>query len=147
MIKINKLLPFIVSFLISPAIKAQFPERDLTRNPISDCLGGPHCVSSLASDPNRKIESIQFTGDISSFKSRATLAFEKMPRTKIIRATDNYLHVEFTSAIMGFTDDFEIYLDPATNKIDLRSSSRVGYYDLGANGRRVKSFRQIFLAN
>jgi len=47
-----------------------------------------------------------------------------------------------TTSIMGFKDDIIIRLRPAESGtlIDLRSASRVGRSDLGANARRIREF-------
>ena len=53
-------------------------------------------------------------------------------------------HVEATDTSLwfGFVDDIVIRIQPAIegSKIDLRSASRVGQGDLGANARRVHNF-------
>jgi hypothetical protein len=44
--------------------------------------------------------------------------------------------------IMGFLDDvaIRIYAEPTGSRIDIRSSSRFGEQDLGANARRIRAF-------
>ena len=51
-----------------------------------------------------------------------------------------------TTAIMGFKDDVVIRLNTNADGtlVDLRSVSRVGISDLGANAARIRSFLQIF---
>ncbi len=51
-----------------------------------------------------------------------------------------------TTAIMGFKDDVVIRLrtDEAGTKIDLRSVSRVGVGDIGANAKRIRAFITAF---
>ncbi len=66
---------------------------------------------------------------------------QSLPRTKIIAETDNYLYAEFTSAMMGFVDDVEFYVDEAAKVIHVRSASRLGQSDLGVNRKRVESLR------
>ncbi len=68
----------------------------------------------------------------------------EFPRTKVITATDDYLHVEFASAIFRFTDDVEFYVDERNSVIHVRSASRVGYSDMGANRRRIEEIRAAF---
>ncbi|MEM8660401.1 MAG: DUF1499 domain-containing protein [Pseudomonadota bacterium] len=57
--------------------------------------------------------------------------------TGIIEAVD-------TTAVMGFQDDIVIRLRPSANgtEVDLRSVSRVGVGDFGANANRIKAFTQ-----
>jgi len=42
---------------------------------------------------------------------------------------------------MGFVDDLELQLRPQDALIAVRSASRLGYGDLGANRRRVEALR------
>ena len=52
---------------------------------------------------------------------------------RIIQAT-------FTSAIFKFVDDVQVRID--TDNHQVRSSSRVGYSDLGVNRKRIERLRQ-----
>jgi len=51
-----------------------------------------------------------------------------------------YLHATFRSRIFGFVDDLECRQDGAV--IQVRSASRLGWWDLGANRRRVERLRE-----
>ena len=53
----------------------------------------------------------------------------------------NYLHAEFKTTIFAFTDDFEVLLDESG--LQVRSASRVGHSDLGANRKRIERFKQL----
>ncbi len=64
------------------------------------------------------------------------------PRVKIVKRTDQYLHAEFTSAMLRFVDDVELNLRPEAAIIAVRSASRVGYYDFNANRNRVEKLRE-----
>lgn len=67
-----------------------------------------------------------------------------MPRTRVVATTDDYLHVEFTSALLRFVDDVEFRVDVDAGVIHVRSASRVGRYDFGVNRRRVEAIRDAF---
>lgn len=64
-----------------------------------------------------------------------------LPLTRIVRSDPDRLHAECSSPFFGFVDDLIFVLDRNTLKIDLRSSSRVGYSDMGANAERVDQLR------
>ena len=70
---------------------------------------------------------------------------ENTPRLKIIQKEKNYIHAIATSRIMKFIDDIEINNLNQENIFQVKSSSRVGIYDLGVNKRRVQTlhFRLI----
>jgi len=73
-----------------------------------------------------------------------------LPRAKIVSVEDNYLHVEFRSAIFRFVDDVEFLVvipeeqRPTEQRIHFRSASRVGYSDFGVNRRRMEQIRRAF---
>jgi uncharacterized protein (DUF1499 family) len=65
------------------------------------------------------------------------------PRTTLIRASENYIHAEFR-VNTGFTDDVEFLIDEADGVVHVRSASRLGYWDFGANRKRIETFRQMY---
>jgi uncharacterized protein (DUF1499 family) len=67
-----------------------------------------------------------------------------MPRTRIVSASETALRAEFTSRLFRFVDDVDCIVDPAASVIQIRSASRVGYSDLGANRKRVDAIRTAF---
>ncbi len=123
---------------------SQLPERDLKSNPITDCTGGPHCVTTRTPDSNRKIKPISFENKNADFQSIAVSVINSMPRSHIVRGEKNYVYAEFTSAVLRFVDDFEVYWDSQTKLVDIRSSSRIGYDDLGINQKRTEKFQELF---
>ena len=70
---------------------------------------------------------------------RAIIA--EMPRTLILEETGDYLRVQFTTQILRFKDDVEFHLVTAGGIVHIRSASRVGYSDFGANRKRVEMIR------
>ena len=70
---------------------------------------------------------------------------ENTPRLEIIEKENNYIHAIATSRIMKFIDDIEIKNLYQDNIFQVKSSSRLGIYDLGVNKRRVQTlhFRLI----
>ena len=74
---------------------------------------------------------------------------ENTPRLEIINKEKDYIHAIATSRIMKFIDDIEIKNLNQDNIFQIKSSSRLGIYDLGVNKRRVNTlrFRLIDLYN
>ena len=66
---------------------------------------------------------------------------ENTPRIEIIKKEKNYIHAIATSRIMKFIDDIEIKSLSQDNIFQVKSSSRLGLYDLGVNKRRVQTLR------
>lgn len=62
----------------------------------------------------------------------------------IRKETDTYIAATFSSSFFRFVDDFEVRIDPEHSLVHIRSASRVGYSDSGANRKRAKRFREAF---
>jgi len=106
------------------------------------CPSSPKCVSSDATDRRHSIAPFKII--VKPEDGWAVLVEEiaELPRTMLVTATDAYLHAEVKSALFGFVDDLECHLRPDLNMIALRSSARLGYYDLGVNRKRIEKLRQ-----
>ncbi len=62
----------------------------------------------------------------------------KLMDSKVSGDTSAYLYVQFESLRKGYIDDFEIAL--ADGVANVRTSSRLGYLDLGVNAKRYQWF-------
>ena len=108
---------------------------------LAPCPSTPNCVSSQSTDAEHSIEPFSYSS--ASRKAFADLktVIQSLNRTKVITETPNYLYTEFTSAIMGFVDDVEFYIDAGAKVIHVRSASRLGESDLGVNRQRIETIR------
>ena len=70
----------------------------------------------------------------------------ELKQARVILADSDYIRVEFRSVMFKFVDDVEFLFDDDQNVIHVKSASRVGYYDFGANRKRVEHIRSIFEA-
>lgn len=110
---------------------------------LADCPVTPNCVSSQSMDESYSIASLPYSGDKKEAFLRLKKIIELEERARIITESEEYLHVEFTSMIMGFVDDVEFYF-PDEPLIHVRSASRLGYSDLGVNRKRIERLRELF---
>jgi uncharacterized protein (DUF1499 family) len=67
---------------------------------------------------------------------------QQTERVRIVAREPGYLRAEFTTRWMRYVDDVELELRVQQGVVALRSASRIGYWDLGANRRRVEALRQ-----
>ncbi|WP_413172334.1 DUF1499 domain-containing protein [Anabaena azotica] len=111
---------------------------------LAPCPPSPNCVSSQASDSIHQIAPLSFTSTSEQALSKLKSIIQSLPRTKIITETEDYLYAEFKTALMGFVDDVEFYLDSNAKLIHVRSASRLGYGDLGVNRQRIETIRALF---
>ncbi len=116
------------------------PQQDL----LADCPDSPNCVSTTASRPENHVEPIVFTETVNAAKLKLERIILAMPGSRIVRSENLYIHAEYRSRVFGFVDDLEVLLDEAQQLIFLRSSSRIGYSDLGVNRKRTEQIRRLF---
>lgn len=113
---------------------------------LAPCPSAPHCVSTQATEDGHATAAIPYEASREQARKRLAEIIRSMPRAAIVTDAPDYIHAEFRSRIFGYVDDVEVYLDDRAKLAHLRSSSRQGYYDFGANKSRVEKIRQQFLA-
>ena len=97
---------------------------------LSECVEIAHCVR----------EEWEVTSVETPFKTIKEI-IENSPRSLIVELDGDYLHAEVTSKWMKYVDDLEVSFIPESNKLLVRSESRVGDSDLGVNQKRVDSIK------
>ncbi|PCJ25738.1 MAG: hypothetical protein COA96_06845 [SAR86 cluster bacterium] len=102
---------------------------------LTACPESPNCVSSYESSEEHGIEPISATLE------QIEQVLLTLDEANIVSANNNYLYAEFTSGLMGYVDDVEFLYDQASGLTHVRSASRLGYSDLGANRDRIESIR------
>jgi uncharacterized protein (DUF1499 family) len=140
----------IAFLLVSNNLFAGTPPTNIGVNNgrLAACPSTPNCVNSQAPASNAQyaIAPLQFSGDLPTSMAKLTQIVQALPRTKIVNQTNNYIYAEFTSQLMKFVDDVEFYLDNDTKTIQVRSASRLGDSDLGANRQRIEAIRSKLAA-
>lgn len=139
------LSPILALSLLSAA--AQRPRNLGVKNGrLAACPATPNCVSTQCSDDRNWIAPIHYSGSPEAAMTRLRGVIERMPRARIVSASQNYLHVEFATRLFGFVDDAEFFLESDTHRFHVRSASRAGYTDFGVNRQRVERIRAAFAA-
>jgi len=109
---------------------------------LSPCPASPNCVSSQASDERHRIAPLAFNGDPDAAFARLKQMLAQRSDTAVIEERPGYLRVELRTTF--FVDDGEFQLDRVRRIIHVRSSSRLGYSDLGKNRSRMEDIRREF---
>jgi len=106
---------------------------------LAACPESPNCVSSEEGE----VEPLSFSGppDLAWMRLKRSIQAEG-GTVEIDKVT--YLAASFESAFFRFVDDMEFRLVSDEQLIHLRSASRVGYSDMGANRKRVEKLRELF---
>ena len=105
------------------------------------CPSSPNCVSSDSATEQHQITAIVPKTSLDKSWAAIVEYIQQTPRLALIEEQDNYLKAEATTLIMRFTDDVEFEKRPADNLIAVRSASRIGHSDLGANRDRIEAIR------
>ena len=101
----------------------------------------PNAVSSQASGGYHQIAPLAYKGSPEQAMKALKTIVEGTPNTRIVEIKPDYLYAEYTSALMGFVDDVEFYFPANAKIIHVRSASRLGHSDLGANRKRIEAIR------
>ena len=109
---------------------------------LANCPSTANCVSTQAEDRDHWIAPLTMQADSSGDINVLEGIVSRMPRTRIVEKTPNYLRAEFRSALFRFVDDVEFYVEPESSQIHFRSASRVGRSDLGVNRARMEQIRE-----
>ncbi len=111
---------------------------------LTPCPDSPNCVSSQSEDPSHFIKPLFYKGSMVGARQRLLRVVGSMKRTRVIKETEEYIHVTFTSRWFRFVDDVEFCFAEEAPVIHVRSASRVGYSDLGVNRSRIEKIRRAF---
>ncbi len=111
---------------------------------LAPCPESPNCVSSLAERESQRVAPLLVPGPVDEAMKRVARVIEAMPRARIVTFDDGYLHAEFSSLLFRFVDDLELVHDDSVPGFQIRSASRAGYSDMGANRKRVEALRARF---
>lgn len=114
---------------------------------LKPCPQSPNCVSSLAEDDRHYIKPIRYEGEGAEVRHEILNVLNSLRGVRVTRSDDSYVHAEFSSSIFKFIDDVEFYFDSEKKLVQVRSASRVGYYDFGVNRRRIESIRKMLDQN
>jgi len=109
---------------------------------LQDCPDSPNCVSSDEKGDEHHINPISTTHQPATSIALLKSIIKKDPNLLLIKQIDNYLYAQFTSSILGFVDDLEFIV--GETKIQVRSASRLGYSDFGANRKHIEAVRRQF---
>ena len=133
---------FIILFVILAVLSflsRKVPERGLINGRLSPCPESPNCVCSEHQD-KYSVEPLYFNDSSQKAWERARNALQEMGG-KIEVDKKDYLRAVFTTNIFRFRDDVELRMEAEKSRIQIRSSSRVGYSDFGQNRKRAEKIR------
>lgn len=112
---------------------------------------GPDSVNVVSSYAARQvhtayneIEPIRFSGNAATAFDKLKSIIGAMDGATIIKSEPMYVYAQYRTPLMKFIDDVEFVLDAPNQVIHMRSASRIGRSDLGANRKRLELIRSRF---
>jgi uncharacterized protein (DUF1499 family) len=118
-------------------------EPQLVNGKLRPCAGTPNGVCSECDNPIVRIDPFSFAGSA----EQAWAALQPIIKDNggvVRKAEKEYLWATFLIPVFGFVDDVEFRLSLQEGVIHVRSSSRLGFSDLGVNRGRVEQLRTAF---
>lgn len=119
------------------------PELGLVEGQLRPCPATPNCVCSEYPGKDSYIEALGYSGSSQEAWTRLKKVVADTGG-ELIATQDNYLRAVYKTPWVRFVDDVEFRLDNEQAVIHVRSSSRVGRSDFGANRQRVEKIRERF---
>lgn len=113
------------------------PPVGLVDGKLRACPSSPNCVQSEGADADHSIEPLAYKTDRGASERALEAALGSIGNTQIQARSGDHWHAHNVSRLFRFIDDIEVRFDDAAKQIHLRSGSRVGYSDMGANRKRM----------
>ncbi len=109
---------------------------------LAACPDSPNCVSSLADASDDQHYIAPFTLDENSPDVAAMATWMAgRERCEVLDQADGWVHATCSTALFKWTDDVALLVDADAGVVHVRSASRIGRSDLGANRKRVEAMR------
>ena len=119
------------------------PELGLLNGQLRPCPATPNCVCSEQQVEGAFVEPLVYTTTADDAWRKIKQAIVETGGV-VLTEQNGYLHARYKTPLMRYVDDVELRLDENKQVIHIRSASRVGHSDLGANRKRVGRIRATF---
>ena len=127
---------------------AQKPDLGVVDKALKPCDSKPRCVCSFEnSDSDHYISPLSYSIPENELREIIKKVLSEQKRFRILAEKDSYFRVEATTLIFRFKDDLELLIDDDNKMLHFRSSSRIGYNDMGTNRRRVENVKSLISDN
>jgi uncharacterized protein (DUF1499 family) len=131
-------------FIVSSVSGAGVESLGITEGKLAPCPDSPNCVSTQSKSKRHAMEPLPYLQAREATEERILGILKGMKRTEIVEMTESYVHAKCRTALWGFVDDVEFFLDDTARVVHFRSASRLGYYDFGMNRRRMKEISEKY---
>ena len=108
------------------------------------CPDSPNCVSSLNENEKNRVAPLVYMESKDEARQKLLDILNDYNRARVVRSEEDFIHAEFSSLVFRFVDDVLFYFPPDEKIVHVKSASRTGYWDFGANRKRVERIRRKF---
>lgn len=136
-------LAILLYFVVLSLKSRKAPVLGLQQGRLLPCPASPNCVCSEQENTGAYVAPLPL--QTNAGWQQAHKAIRQLGGT-IVSENDTYLHATFTTPLMRYVDDLELRLDTQQQHVHVRSASRVGRSDMGANRKRVERLRALYLS-
>lgn len=121
------------------------PQLGIIQHRLMSCPDTPNCVASRKDTPDtHKIAPFSYQGEQDdAYRQLLNLLNQRKDAIVVEMEHAHYIRADFRTPVLGFIDDVEFFFQQP-GIIHLRSASRIGYSDLGANRKRMEALRELF---
>ncbi|MFT4615031.1 MAG: hypothetical protein ACI9NT_002183 [Bacteroidia bacterium] len=127
------LLVVFIAACTSPPLQPESGEQ------LAACGTFPNCVSSNAQEGQSAVDPLLATPD--QWQS-LVVELRETENWSVNVVEDNFIQAVVATRVMRYKDDVQLQYHPERQLIHVRSSSRMGYSDMGVNRERVESLRR-----
>ncbi len=111
---------------------------------LAPCPNEPNCVSSQSENPDRRVKPLAVPSNIIDPMAKLEILVRGLERTRVVESKEGYLRARFAAGLLRIRSDLEFSLDRKAGVVHVRSASRLGRWDFGANRKMVERIREIF---
>lgn len=128
----------LISSLVACSSSPSKPDAELAA-----CGSFPNCVNSQSGEGGQDVKPLAASAaqwrDLKQW-------IASQENWRVVVSEERFVQAVVVSPMMQFRDDVQLLYQPAAEMIQVRSSSRIGVSDLGANRDRVEELRRILLS-
>ena len=131
-----------ISFFSVNKVATGLTKTDEGQLQLAGCHGLRNCTASTAKTQRNSIAPIAFDGSADEVIGKIATILNSQSGAQVQTQDAQSLWATFKTPLLGYIDDLEILVDAQNSVAHIRSASRIGQSDLGANRKRIESLRQ-----
>ena len=130
----------LLALSVSLAACTSPPDRPQPGTALPPCGDSPNCVSSQETRADFQVAPLAATAEQWGQLVETVRTWDNWSLTE---EDEYFVQAVATTPLMRYRDDVQLWFDTEAGLIHVRSSSRVGYGDMGANRNRVERLRAL----